>query len=227
MIQINPVVLTVIAFTVLYHIIEVRDVYKIFMLLTLICILGYMWWLKYQEDKSLADLDEVFIDKLEKDINQELVNEHLYFIHRSPSKFKYIRKKTEVVNFILAMKFLDIYYQDAYHKLITYLEAFFKIHFNILIGKYDGCSFLPILSDIRIEILNIMSTLVFNLPQISTIVDIKDIDIYVDKQTRNIDAILQKHIKIAYHKYNLSCTHLRYNGPKEYNKNMNPHVLYV
>jgi hypothetical protein len=61
-----------------------------------------------------------------------------------------------------------------------------------------------------------MKTIYFNIPNISKILDIKNIDNYIEQRIIKIQSITGKYLNIVYHKYGKY--HLALEAPYEYDK---------
>lgn len=235
--QINAIFVFIVALVVFYHIVAMQkdanasSSYKVFMLMVILAILGYYLWQYKEVETNTSIKSDKFFDDLEKQIHTTFSNNTVFLVHRSTRNIKYIRKQLHVALFIKDLDFLNVYQKEAYHKLIIYLEHFLKIHFNIMIDKYDCRSFLPMLRDMRVIILNIMSSLTFSLPYISTIIDtnVKTMDEFIAEKTRDIDAILYNYIKIAAHKNKEinKHEHIAYKYPTENDPYTDSHEMFV
>ncbi len=139
--------------------------------------------------------------------NKVVYSNSIYNIHKGPNKLKYIFMHKNLKSILEDIDFILKYQQDIFLDIIIYIEYFLKIHYYIIIGKYDTCTYIPILKDIQKHIVILLSTTVFNLPNKSQIVDIQDIDTYINKKTLEIKAILDKYMTILKHKYYKQCNH--------------------
>lgn len=233
--QLNVIFIFLIALVILYHVVALQNdtnttgIYKLFMLASILGILGYYFWQNKEDEADVAKKTDKFFDDLEKNIDETFTNNTVFLVHRSTRNLKYIRKQYHIALFIKDLDFLKIYQKEAYHKLVIYLEHFLKIHFNMMIDKYDTESFLPMLKDIRLIVLNIMSSLTYSLPYISTIIDTggKTMDDYIALKTQDIDAIMYNYIKIAAHKNSTSRKHIPYKYPVESDPYSDKHELFV
>jgi type IV secretory pathway VirB4 component len=83
-----------------------------------------------------------------------------------------------------------------------------------MIGKYEFEFYFPILKDVRNEILNTMKTIYFNVPKKTRILDIEDIDSFVDERISLMQAKTYKYMKVLFHKYQKK--HVFYQAPFEH-----------
>lgn len=212
----NIFIFFIILLFIFYNLFIIRDV-KILFFIIIISIIAYILYDKRKTRDIVKDRNKIeYIDNIEKQLNHdyEIPENKIYHIHKTPRNIKYIKKNEDIKNIIYDLKFLQIYNKELYEKFISYFEYFLKIHYNVMLEKYDYRTYFSILKDIRNEILNIMKSIYFNVPKISTIIDIPDLDKYIEKRILIIQSITYKYMKIAYNKY--SQDHVTYNAPFEY-----------
>lgn len=221
-------VVILVGFIVTYHVFYIKDVFKVFLLVVLVGIGAYTQWYKMKADKVDEADTKVFFDKLEKSIDVELVLHNLYSIHTFNGKLKYVRRHKRIVKFIQDIKVIEIYDVPTFQRVIVLMENFLKIHFYIMIEKYQPSLNIPVLHDIHLEILNVLSQCIFIMPKVSKVLDIPDIDTYMERRIKDIDAILQNFEQMVTNKFCAKgkCDHLTYNSPKP-NDVYDPHNLFV
>lgn len=136
--------------------------------------------------------------ELEK--NPEVMSKNVFKIHQL-HKIKYVLKDTYLKDILFDLKFLRIYDNAEYMKLVLYIEYFLKIHYITMLGKYDVDTNLHIMIDIRNEILNILKSFHMNIPTKSSVLDIPNLDDYLDKKLVKIQTVTYKYLKIVVNKY--------------------------
>lgn len=134
--------------------------------------------------------------------DKPVVNDTVYTVSKGSKTLKYVMMNATCMSFLERMYFLRHYNPSLLADVIIFLEHFFKIHYNVLIGKYDACTNISILKDIQKELLNLMNQVVFNIPKTSLIVDIKDMDAYMHTQQRILHALTNKYMQVLKHKHN-------------------------
>lgn len=177
---------------------------RLFAIIILI-LFGYLYYLKNLKSTNIKNISRNdFIDKIEKELSVglEIPENSIFFIHKTPKNLKYIKKTDELLQVLYDIKFLSIYNSELFYKLISYIEYFLKIHYKMMLGKYEFKIYYQILRDIRIEILNIMKSSYLSLPNISTILSMPDINDYMEKRIRKVQAVTYSYLKIICHKYN-------------------------
>lgn len=137
----------------------------------------------------------------EKVKGRHVYNQNIYKVYKGGHKLSYIVKTPTLRHLLEDLSFLMTYHIDVYLDIVIYVEQFLRIHFNVLIGKYDISTHYDIIRDIRQQILYLMSTCVFNLPNTSTIYDIQpNVDEFMVSKTRDMNAILSKYVTVLKHK---------------------------
>jgi hypothetical protein len=178
-----------------------------FVILLLVFILfSYKSTLTKQEKVSATNVEQYTVD-LEKQVIQhrtpEMVLEHVYIIHKPLKDLYYIRKNIVIKNMIYKLKFLQIYEQQQYLDIVVMIEYFLKIHFNIMIGKYDHQTYHAILWDIRDEVLNSLYACYFNVPRYSKTYDSPNLDGELKQAIYIFQSFTFKLLKVLRNKYQL------------------------
>jgi hypothetical protein len=163
----------------------------------------------YTENKGARGLRPANIWKYYKEIcKNKMVLSDIYFVNKAPNTIKYILMNEDIKGILEDFHVISLYQEDLLADIIILTEYFCKVHFNVVIGKYDACTYSDILKDIQREILQKLSITIFNIPSISTMVDIPDINTYIDTKKRDLHALTNKYMNILKHKYNEQCAHL-------------------
>lgn len=212
-----------IGFILYYNLFINRDINGIFFMIVILIVLYILYLNKTTVDRKNNNNVNKHIDNLEKKIGNdyEIPDNKIYFIHKTPRNIKYIKRTEDIKEIVYDLQFLQIYDEFLYEKIVSYLEYFLKIHYKVMLGKYDFKLNFQVLKDIRNEILNLMKTIYFNIPNISTILDIKNLDNYIEKRIIKIQSITMKYLKIVYNKYkykNNNISHIIYEAPFEHDE---------
>lgn len=206
MMQIDNKTIFLIAFAFLMVFIYIiQDFNQRLFAIIILILFGYLYYLKSLKSSTIKNISRNdFIDKMEKELSVglEIPENSIFFIHKTPKNLKYIKKTDELLQVLYDIKFLSIYNSELFYKLISYIEYFLKIHYKMMLGKYEFKIYYQILRDIRIEILNIMKSSYLSLPNISTILSMPDINDYMEKRIRKVQAVTYSYLKIICHKYN-------------------------
>lgn len=190
----------VILFCIVFIIDDMRQ--RFFAIIVLVC-LGYILVQRFQSKHKKHKTKDKLLGDIEKELgdDREINNSGSFFVHKNPRNIKFLRQHKELTDVLYDIKFVQIYDRALYNKVISLLEYFLRIHYKVMIGKYDFALYFPVLKDIRSELLNTLKAITFNIPNMSSIVAIPDLDAFVDKKVRHIQAITYKLIKIVCHKY--------------------------
>lgn len=146
----------------------------------------------------------------------EMMLETVYKVHKPLKSLRFIKNNNEATQLVYYLRFLMIYDREGYLDFIIYLEYFLKIHFNIMIGKYDVETNFIILKDIRYELLNALQTTTYNIPNTSRVFDGKDLDERLKIAIIKLQALTYRYVKIIYKKYHDVIEHKHYKGTREY-----------
>jgi hypothetical protein len=216
--QTNFFIIYGVIFFLFYLIFIQKQTENSFFVISLLIVISIIIWQNLEKTSKTDENMNKFILDIQDELSKEyeIPDKKTYTIHKSPKTLKYLMKKDDFMNLIYDLKFMKIYDKSSYYKLISYINYFLKIHYYVVLEKYDFKLNFPILKDLRNDILNIMKSIHYNIPDISTILDIKNVDIYVQQRTKKMQGLTYKYLKIIYHKFNKSLTYENYNPPFEF-----------
>lgn len=177
----------------------------------------YLIYMKSSNDiTSEADKVAMHIGEMEKRVathnTQAMVLEHVYKIHKPLQSLSFIKDNDEASEIVYELRFMNAYDEQSYIDMIVWIEYFLKIHYNIMIGKYDTVSYVSILKDIRYELLNTLQTTHFNIPNLSTMFDAKNLDDNLKQAILRIQAMTYRYLNIIFNKYRKSLHHVDIKG---------------
>lgn len=202
MLQVSPFWIFVLSFYVFFIVVIKRDVYGIFFVLCSLIIFGIMLVSSQQKQSTKLATKSYFLEEMEKELQGDFeIPSKVFQIHKTPRSLKYLKKNVQLADTLYELKFVKTYDQALYFKILTFTEAFIKIHYNTMIGKYDYKLNITVLRDIRKEILNMLKSTTFVLPKVSTILDFKDLDAVISKNTKVIQSLTFRYIRALHHKY--------------------------
>lgn len=207
-IKTHILIIFAILFFIYYNIFVNNDPKSIFFIFAILIVLYSLYSKKKEEEETKTANIVSYMDNIEKtlDHDYEVPENKIFAIHKTPRNIKYLKRTEDLRQIVYDIKFLEIYDEALYEKIISYIEYFLKIHYKVMLGKYEFELYFPVLKDTRNEILNSMKTIYFNIPNISTILYIKNMDVYVDERIIKMQSITYKYMKALYHKYNKSNT---------------------
>jgi hypothetical protein len=222
------IVLFVCVFIVLYlYVFMQNDSASNFFIISMI-IVGFLINNHSKTDK-VAQKNELnqYITNIEKTVishsTPQMVLETVYRIHKPLKSLRFIKNNKEATQIVYYLRFLKIYDNEGYLDIIVYLEHFLKLHFNIMIDKYDVQTNFIILKDIRREILNALQASCYNIPNISKVFDSKDLDERMKNAISKVQALTYRYVKIIYKKYHHILRHENYKGTIDYDTMKNNH----
>lgn len=199
----------VIVFLSTYALTKDNSLFSIIFIAMFVSAIGFNKALNIYDTKHHKQTSDKFWKTVSKQLQDyEIVNDQVFLVHKPPETLKYLFFHPQVVDTLEDLKFMLIYEKDLFLRLIIYIEWFMKVQYNIMIEKYNACSFYPILRDLRREIMNILASLVFNMKPYSNILDIPNMIEFTQLRTRNIQTITWRYMTIVKHKYNHTCSHV-------------------
>lgn len=134
----------------------------------LIIALFYHYIQKSIEDKSkIADENNTKVIKsVENDVKDNIgTNTENFYIKEYKKNVKYLLRKPDMVKIIKNLNFVKKFNVSRYANLINLFDKFIKVYIYILSDRYDLNTYLPIFNDIRSEILEIIYSLIFIIPE--------------------------------------------------------------
>lgn len=136
-------------------------------------------------------------------ISNKIVNTspHTYRHLKAPKKIIYIYRHPHIVQLLEDMYVFRIYQSEILADMVILLEHFLKLHYNVMLGVYDVQLNIQVIIDLRNAITQLFNDFVFNLPQVSTVLMIPNIDTYVEKRQTHLENILNKLIRVMANKY--------------------------
>lgn len=178
----------------------------------------------HTESDNIKKQNEVkhYIDDIEQTVishsTPEMMLETVYKLHKPLKSLRFIKNNREATQLVYYLRFLMIYDRETYLDFIVYFEYFLKLHFNMMIGKYDVETNFVILKDVRYELLNILQASTYNFPTISRVFDGKDLDQRIRTAILKLQAFTYRYVKIIYKKYHDILNHEDYKGVQDYDK---------
>ena len=171
-----------------------------------------------------------YISSMEELVRQhdtpEMVVELVYKIHKPLKTLRFIKSNNDICQILYDLRFMLNYDKENFIDLTVYIEYFLKIHFNVMIGKYEPTTNVNILKDIRVECLNLLHSTHFNIPNISTTFDSKDLDRNLKSAILKFQALSFRYMKVVYKKYKKELIEDDYKGSfgVDKGKNSNFHI---
>jgi Ca2+/Na+ antiporter len=227
----NLLLVFIAIFSIFYVIVYQKNITLAFFMMTALLFAVYTYLNYKQEEQNKNSGVNNFIHKLENMVSGlNIDNAKIYKIHKSPEKLKYISKNEDIKNMLYDLRPMITYDKGAYLYFITYLEYFLKFHYYVMIERYNYNEYLPIIKDIRKEMLNITKSFTFNSPDLSLVAFDNNIQKTLEKNHNFIKAFTYKYIMILKHKFDKHHQDNLFTPPWEYNFSVNSfdeqHMLY-
>lgn len=105
-------------------------------------------------------------EKLTKDIeNIEQINSNNIYTYTHKNKnIKYMKQNEEFINIIYDIRFIKKFDETRYNNIIVNMNKLMKIYIYILSDRYEINSYLPIFNDIKDNILELLYSIIFVVP---------------------------------------------------------------
>lgn len=222
------IILFVCVFIVLYlYVFMQNDNASNFFIISMI-IIGFLISNHNKTDKAAQQNElQQYVVNMEQSVishsTPQMLLETVYKIHKPLKSLRFIRNNREATQLIYYLRFLMVYDKEGYYDIIVYLEYFLKLHFNIMIEKYDVQTNFIIMKDIRREILNALQASCYNIPNISKVFDSKDLDERMKNAITKVQALTYRYVKIIYKKYHHILRHEHYKGTVDFDTMKNNH----
>lgn len=115
---------------------------------------------------SRKDLDPVYKENtLDNDIKiREETNEKIFYIDKFPKKVRYLKESVELMDIVFNIRFTTRFNKTRYTDIILNMNKLMKIYIYILSERYDAEQFIPMFTDIRDNIIQLMYSLFMIVP---------------------------------------------------------------
>jgi hypothetical protein len=103
---------------------------------------------------------------LETDIKErELTNERIFYIDKFPKKVAYLKESQKLTDIVTNIRFTTKFSKTRYTDIILNMNKLMKIYIYILADRYDATQFVPLFTDIRDNIVELMYSLFIIIPK--------------------------------------------------------------
>jgi uncharacterized protein YaaQ len=155
-------------------------------------------------------------DQLKDDVkNMKEVASQNYYMKECNKNLKYLIKNQDFLAILSDIKFVKKMDRSRYSKIIISMDKLMKVYVYILIDKYDVNTHIPIFNDLRREVLELLYSLIFIIPDQFKNINIKNPHDIIEnsitnfyKKTNNMiqiikryNAIGNKNVYINFEKY--------------------------
>ena len=87
-----------------------------------------------------------------------------FYINKNDKNVKYLIKNKEFMDILFNIRFIKKFDKTRYSNMIIYMDKLMKIYIYILADRYDINTYLPIFTDIKNSIIEIIYSLIFVVP---------------------------------------------------------------
>ena len=139
----------------LFFIISNKNV-SILLSIIIIIIIGYYYFNKI--DEYNIDIKTSFnnkILKLNEDIKdkEHIIDDKNFIINKFPVELKYLNNDKKIIEYILKIRFVKIFDDAKYTKIILLFEKFMKVYIFILADRYDISDYFSTFLELRKSII--------------------------------------------------------------------------
>lgn len=121
----------------------------------------YLENISQTKDNSLAYIENT----LDNDIQERKeTNEKLFYIDKFPNKVKYLKQSKELIDIVTNLRFTTRFNKTRYSDLILNMNKLMKVYIYILADRYEPEQYIPVFTDIRENIIEIMYSLFMIIP---------------------------------------------------------------
>jgi hypothetical protein len=118
-----------------------------------------------QANATKKNREEDIVDNIDKGIDTiKELNTNNFNININAGNIKFLKKNKEFLDIIHNLRFVKKFDKTRYNNLIIYMNKLMKIYIYILSDRYDIYIYIPIFNDIVNDILEILYSFVFVVP---------------------------------------------------------------
>ncbi len=155
----------IIFLAIIYNIISYVNINKLVSIIIII-IIGYILiYAIYINDKNIKEND-INSDKILDNNLKNLIqpNTDKFYISKIPKNLKYLNKDDKLVKIIENISFIKKFNKSCYTNILINCDKMMKIYIYILSDRYHVDVYLPLILDLRNDILEYMYSLVLIIP---------------------------------------------------------------
>ena len=175
--------------SLIFFIISNKNV-SILLSIIIIIIIGYYYFIKINEyDEGIKTNYKNKIKKLNNDIkDKDNVLDDNFYINKFPIEFKYLINDKYLIELILQIRFIKVFDNAKFTKILLLFENFMKIYIYMLGDRYD-------INDYFSTFLEIRQSIIKELYSIYVVIPIKLKNIYNVDSFETIQTTIKNFIK--------------------------------
>jgi len=119
-----------------------------------------------KDNSEKKNIEDVVVENIDKGIDTiKELNTNNFYININNGRIKFLKKNKEFLDIINNLKFVKKFDKTRYNNLIIYANKLMKIYVYILSDRYDIYVYMPIFNDIVNDILEILYSFIFIVPE--------------------------------------------------------------
>jgi hypothetical protein len=174
---------------IIFFIISTKNV-SILLSIIIVIIIGYFYFQKIKENDQVINTNfNNKIKKLNDDIkNEEAALDSNFYINKYPIEFKYLNNDKILIDIILQIRFIKMYDNSKFSKLLLLFENFMKIYIYMLADRYD-------INDFFSTFIQLRQSIIKELYSIYVVIPMKFKNIYNVDPFKTVKDVIEKFIK--------------------------------
>lgn len=204
------IIIFIVLFVIYYMTIVIKDYKGVFFIIIVFAVV-YIQYINKQTlipeniSKFLKKIlktgnnnNNLFLDNKETELisDKNGIEENTFYTRKSLNNIKFIKNSKEIGYELFRLKIIEKYDKELFNKIIYLTEHFLKLHYKIMMGFYEFEQHFNIIKDIRLNLLNNIKSIVYNIPKI-------DEDL-INDVCDNIQGLTHRYLKILQLKYKKS-----------------------
>ena len=142
--------------------------YNTSILISIIIIIIFYYYIDSnikKDNLEKKNIEDIVVENIDKGIDTiKELNTNNFYININNGRIKFLKKNKEFLDIINNLKFVKKFDKTRYNNLIIYANKLMKIYIYILSERYDIYVYMPIFNDIVNDILEILYSFVFVIP---------------------------------------------------------------
>lgn len=134
---------------------------------------------------------------------QVLASHNIYNYQDPPVSLDYVQRDRGLKSIFDKLYVLRVFEEHLIGEILILAEHFLRVHYKVLLGKYDPKLYIQTLEDCVHQIDILFGRFIYNVPNVSSLFDIPNLDTYVEKEHDACMRILHRYVQIVRNKYKL------------------------
>ena len=143
--------------------------YNTSILISIIIIIIFYYYIDSnikKDNLEKKNIEDIVVENIDKGIDTiKELNTNNFYININNGHIKFLKKNKEFLDIINNLKFVKKFDKTRYNNLIIYANKLMKIYVYILSDRYDIYVYMPIFNDTVNDILEILYSFIFVIPE--------------------------------------------------------------